>query len=320
MTEQPLKITKLKVGITVLTGLVIFFILIVLVGTDEFYFSKTYNLYMAVDNVSGIVKGAPVTLGGFKIGSVESIDLIPTGSKNNIRLKLRLQRNYRNQITTGSSAVVTGLGILGDKFVDITIGKPDENPLPENYFIPVSTGNSFEELSKSLSPGINDFNHVLANIRQITDSIAHGNGTVATLINRPSTINEFGSVIVKINSVLAAIESNEGSLGSLLKDKELYENLAEASSNLKTLSNELRNGKGTLGKLIKDDSLYNSINETAMQAKHLLSAADNDSTVVNGVLRDKKLYADFNNMLKDLNTLIKDLKEHPDKYVKLSIF
>jgi phospholipid/cholesterol/gamma-HCH transport system substrate-binding protein len=320
MIEQPLKITKLKVGLTVFVGLVIFFVLITLVGTDEFYFSKTYNMYMAIDNVSGLVKGAPVTLGGFKIGSVESIDLIPTGSKQNIRLKLRLQRSYQAQITTGSYAQVTGIGILGDKFVDISIGKPDEKSLPENTFIPVSSGSSLEDISKSLTPGINDFNKVLSNLRKITDSIADGKGTIGTLINSPSTIQQFSNVVVKISSVLNAIESDKGTFGSLLKDKELYTNLSEASQNLKTLSTDLKNGKGSLGKLLANDSLYNNVNCATKQVNRILAEVDNDSTVVNGVLRDKKLYSDFNKMLKDLNVLINDLKEHPDKYVKLSIF
>lgn len=320
MIEQPLKITKLKVGLTVFIGLIIFFVLITLVGTDEFYFSKTYNLYMAVDNVSGLVKGAPVTLGGFKIGSVESIDLIPTGSKKNIRLKLRLQKNYQNQITTGSFAQVTGIGILGDKFVDISIGKPDERSLTENTFIPVSSGITLEELSKNITPGINDFNKVLSNLRIITDSIARGNGTLGTLINKPTAIQEFNKAVIKVNSVLAALESKDGTIGNLLKDKELYSNLTEASKNLKTLAADLHNGKGSLGKLLTDDSLYNNINETTKQVKYILAQVNNDSTIVNGVLKDKKLYTDFNNMLKDLNMLILDLKEHPDKYVKLSIF
>lgn len=320
MTEQPLKITRLKVGLTVFTGLLIFFVLITLVGTDEFYFSKTYNLYLAIDNVSGLVKGAPVTLGGFKIGSVESIDLIPTGSKKNIRLKLRLQRNYQNQITTGSTATVTGIGILGDKFVDISIGKPDEKFLIENTFIPVASGNSLEEISKNLTPGINDFNKVLSNLRKITDSIAEGNGTVGTLINKPTAMHEFSNAIGKINSILAAIESKEGTVGNLLNDKELYTNLTEASQNLKSLTTDLRSGKGTLGKLLANDSLYNNVYDATQQVKHLLAEVNTDSTVVNGVLRDKKLYTDFNKMLKDLNVLINDLKEHPDKYVKLSIF
>lgn len=320
MTEQPLKITKLKVGLTVFAGLVIFFVLVTLVGTDEFYFSKTYNMYMAINNVSGIVKGAPVTLGGFKIGSVESIDLIPTGSKNNIRLKLRLQRSYQPQITTGSSAQVTGIGILGDKFVDISFGKPDEKPLAENTFIPVASGSSLEDISKSLTPGINDFNRVLANLRRITDSVAEGKGTVGSLINSPSAIQQFSQVVAKINTVLNSIESDKGTLGSLLKDKELYTNLSEASHSLKTLSADLKNGKGTLGKLLVNDSLYNNVNCATKQVNKILAEADNDSTIVNGVLKDKKLYGDFNKMLKDLNILINDFKEHPDKYVKLSIF
>jgi phospholipid/cholesterol/gamma-HCH transport system substrate-binding protein len=320
MNEQPLKITKLKVGLTVFVGLIIFFILITLVGTDEFYFSKTYNLYMTVDNVAGLVKGAPVTLGGFKIGSVDAIELVPAGNSKNIRLKLRLLKKYQNQITTGSFAEVTGIGILGDKFIDINIGKPGEQPLAEDTFIRVAGGKTLDEISKNLTPAIQDINKILSNLRVITDSVAAGNGTVASLINKPNTINEFSAAVNKITSVLNAIESDKGTIGSLLKDKQIYTELNESSKNLKEILAEIKSGKGTLGKLVANDSLYNNVNSAVTGVKQLIAQANNDSTVVNGIMKDKKLYSDMTKLIKDMNTLILDLKEHPDKYVKLSIF
>ena len=320
MTEQPIKITKLKVGLTVFVGLVIFFVFIVLVGTDDFYFTKTYNLYISLDNVSGLVKGAPVTLGGLRIGNIDAIDLIPTNDRKNIRIKLRVQKSYQNQITTSSVAEITGLGILGDKFVYISIGKPGEQPLGENSFLPLSSGVTLEELSKNIAPGIEDFNKTMSNIRLITDSISRGNGTIGSLINRPTAANELSMIMSRVNTLLTAIQSKDGSIGKLLRDKELYSNLTEASSNLKSFTRELNSGNGTLGKLMKDDSLYNSVNKTANNVNRILSKFDNDSTVVNGLLNDKKMYGNLNSVIKDLNKLIIDLKEHPDKYVRFSIF
>jgi len=321
MTEQPIKITKLKVGLTVFVGLLIFFVLITLVGTDEYYFEKTYNLYIYLDDVSGIVKGAPVTLGGYKIGSVESVELIPTGDNtNNIRMKLRLLKNYNRQITTGSFAQVTGLGVLGDKFVNITIGRAGESPLPDNAVLKVSQGKTLDDITKSLSPAITDLNKILANVREITDSVARGNGTVSTLINKQTPLMEFSKVMTHVNSVLSSIESQNGTLGSLMKNKELYNNLTEASANLKSLSVEIKHGHGTLSKLINNDSLYNNVNATSLEVKKIIGKINNDSTVVNGLLSDKKLYGDLNTMIQELNKLIIDLKAHPDKYVKFSIF
>ena len=71
------------------------------------------------------------------------------------------------------------------------------------------------------------------------------------------------------------------------------ENLHQASENLKSTTqsldivlNKIQKGQGTLGKLVHEEKLYNNIDSLAW----------------------------------NLNLLVKDLRENPGRYVKVSVF
>ena len=320
MEEQKDKIINYKIGLTVFFGLLIIFTLLIVVGTDDYFFSKTYHLKTYVSDAAGLVKGAPVMLGGIKAGDVERIDFIPGNEKSNICVSLRVLKSYQNKITSSSRAEIRAIGILGDKLVYISVGKPDEVAVAEGSAIPFNATLGFEDISQSLSPAVVDLKGILSNLHKITDTIAAGKGSIGQLINNPAAVNGINRVINKTDALLTAADSRDGTLGGLIHDKELYNNLVCVTKDLKELVTGLQNGKGTLGKLVVNDSLYDNINSSAAQLKELLTKAQNDSTVAGGLVNDKKLYRSLNDLIMDINTLVKDIKQNPDRYVKVKIF
>lgn len=313
-------LNNLKVGLTVFAGIIILFIFSLLVGTNDFLFSKTYNLFIDLNNTSGLVVGAPVTLGGYKIGDVEAIDFVTINNRPTIRVKLRVEYKYKEEIREDSRVRITSIGILGDKFVDITIGNPSSGPIPENSFLQVEPSVSLDNLAKDIVPGLEKFNSIMDNLKTMTDSISKGKGTVGELINNPSAFQRLNSAIMKIDAALNTLENKKGSLNRLLYDSTLYNSLSSTALSLKTLSTNLTSGHGTLGKLITDDSLYLSLLNSSGQLNRFFSRAQNDSTVIGGLLSDRKLYGDINSLIKELNFLISDIKQHPERYVKVSVF
>ncbi|OQA69635.1 MAG: hypothetical protein B6D44_02625 [Ignavibacteriales bacterium UTCHB2] len=320
MREYKQKADNLKVGFTVFVGIVILLIFTVLIGTNDFVFSKTYNLYIKLDNTAGLVNGAPVTLGGFKIGEIEAIEFVTVNSKAEIRIKLKVKSEYKDQIRMDSKARITSIGILGDKFVDIKIGSPDEKVIPDNSFIEEEQVLSIDNISKNIEPGIENFNKALENIKDITETIAKGEGTVGKLINNSNTIDRLNLILNKIDVTLTSLQNENGSLNKLLTDDELYNNLTASINELKLFGKNLNDGKGSLGKLLTDDSLYNNINSSADHLNMILQSARQDSTIINGLLNDKSLYMNLSELIIDMNKLINDIKENPDRYINVSVF
>ena len=317
---MPEKRIKLRVGLTIFAGIVILLIFIAMIGTDDYLFANTYKLRMYLNNASGLVKGAPVTLGGYKIGDVESISFVPENGEDVIEVGMRILEKYQFRITEHSHAEISSIGILGDKFVNITVGLPTETALVEGDTIPVVKSLSLDNLTEELSPGIDKLNNILVNLSTISDTIAAGKGNIGRLVMEDNLTKELEASLAKTNSLLDNINSKRGTLGKLIYDDDLYANLTGMADNMNSLIADINGGKGTLGKLVANDSLYNNLNSVSSNLNTLVEHAANDSSLINGLFTDKELYYQLKESIDNINSLVKDIQENPDKYINVSVF
>ncbi len=83
--------------------------------------SRTYLLDAEFDNVSGIKKGAAVQVAGVVVGNVDGIRL---GPDHYAILTMRLEKELN--VPRDSIASVKSQGIIGDKFIQISLGGDEE--------------------------------------------------------------------------------------------------------------------------------------------------------------------------------------------------
>jgi phospholipid/cholesterol/gamma-HCH transport system substrate-binding protein len=89
--------------------------------------TKTYTIKAEFNNISGVKTGADVQIAGVTVGKVRQLDL----SKEN-QAVVGMQINREVAIPVDSVASVKSQGIIGDKYIQITLGgdvtlyKPDE--------------------------------------------------------------------------------------------------------------------------------------------------------------------------------------------------
>lgn len=81
-----------------------------------------YFLIAKFDNASGIEAGSDVKISGIKIGTVEESFL----DQENYRASIRFQVERGVKLPTDSSAKIASSGLLGEKFLDISIGADEE--------------------------------------------------------------------------------------------------------------------------------------------------------------------------------------------------
>ena len=320
MAKNVLKLSNLKVGLTVFIGLVALFVFLFIVGSENNFLSSKYELKIFIPNVMGLNDGSLVSLGGIKVGYVKSREFANKDGVNGVDVTLDILTDYKNQITVNSVAQVKTIGLLGDQFVDISIGQKGERPLKEGEYITVKPTLTFDKLADKVEPMMDNFGGIMKNMKTITDSIARGKGPVGKLINDSKTGKTLENVLNNINIVANAINQKKGTLGKLAYDSSIYNNLKKLTGNINSISDSVKSGKGSLGKLFVDDSLYNNINSLTVRLNHLLNKMDSDTTLAGGIFNDSKFYKQFNSVLKDLNLLIIDLREHPENYVHFSVF
>lgn len=317
------KLSKYKVGLTVLIGIAIFIFFILVVGTENNVFTKTYTLNFFVTDLEGLADGSMVTLGGMKIGQVKKFEFSQVNGLNGITVSISLLKEHQNKITEKSLATIKGIGILGDKYVDISMGMPTEKILQDGAFINVAQSFSLERGVKSLEDKINktldNVDSVLIEFKSITSKINKGEGTAGKLINSSSLYDNLNSVSGKFSRITDAIIEKRGSLGKTIYDDELYSNLQITTSNVKSITDDIKTGKGTMGKLLTSDSVYNNVKSISERLDTILINANGNSTV-GKLLNDDEMYKQFIKTIKDFNILMNDIRKNPKKYINLSIF
>lgn len=124
-----------KTGIVVLVTLVFLGILVVMVG-DFRPFDKGYTVKVTFDYTNGVDKNAPVRIAGVDVGEVKDVKL-HYSDKTYVELVLYLQPGAR--IRTDSEIYSTTLGLMGEKYIEITPGsqgaefvKPGSTVVGEN--------------------------------------------------------------------------------------------------------------------------------------------------------------------------------------------
>jgi phospholipid/cholesterol/gamma-HCH transport system substrate-binding protein len=320
MNEQNLRWSNLKVGIVILIGLVIFVFIISIVGTEQNIFSSTYELRLFMPNARGLVNGAMVSLGGLKIGYVTDMNFATRDDTTGVDITMKVLTKYAHSITKSSVAQIKTLGLLGDRYVDISIGQENEERLAAGSQLPLLETFDLEAAGPRLNKTLTDFSELISNTMQITGAINRGEGSVGRLITKPGLAADLEHFVAAMNRIAGAVESGKGSLGKMVNDETLSQDLSAVAANLRTVTDQLRKGQGTAGKLIMDESLYRSLSSFSARADSLMGKAGADSSNVSKLVSDPEFYSRVSKLLKDLDLLLVDLKENPGRYVKVSVF
>ena len=320
MDSQQLRWSNLKVGIVLLIGLIIFVFIVSIVGTEQNIFTSTYTVKLFVTNVHGLVKGAMVTLAGLKIGYVTDMTFTTKDTVNGVEVSLTVLTKYRTSITTGTVAQIKTIGLLGDKYIDLSIGSRNEPPVAEYAFIPLLESFDLETASPQFKSSLADFTELMASARRIAASVERGEGSVGRLVRNPDVARGMERFVGSLNGAMSAVEKKRGLLGKFVYDDSLSRSVAEVSANLRTITDRIRQGKGSMGKLIMEDELYRNLTSFTARADTLMSKAANDSSSVSRFVNDGRFYSQLTTLMKDLNLFLVDLKEHPERYVHFSVF
>ena len=119
--------SQLRVGIFMALGLLAIGLMVVYFGRFGESFHGYYKIRVEYPNASGIYKGASVLLAGAKIGSVEADPVIlpdMDGVYVNLKIYEEVKIPSAAQFTIGSS------GLLGDRFIQIVLGKEAKSSPP----------------------------------------------------------------------------------------------------------------------------------------------------------------------------------------------
>src|SRR5262249_3832211 len=156
---------------------------IFLVGDKQFLFSRTYRLNAPFDDVAGLDQGAQVRAGGVRVGTVDHIQM-PGQPGEKVIVALDLESSTRKVIKRDSVAAIKTEGLLGEKYVAVSLGSKAGEPVRDGDMIQSEPPLDYADVVKKANEIMDSTKLVVANMNETTDSLKsitgkvdHGEGT-----------------------------------------------------------------------------------------------------------------------------------------------
>jgi len=279
----------LSVGTFVLIALVALAVSILSLTTERGLFASEYRLEAPFENVLGLQVGAPVWLAGKDVGRVETIQFTGGEGETPILATLAIDSEVKDFIRADSVASIGTIGVLGDSYVELTVGSAEAAVLDEGAVLPTLTPvnmnqamakvtaavDSFRELAENLNETVEEFAEAdgAAKIARAVDAasdailaVQEGDGLIHNLIYEDfgaDGLRSLGRSFVAMESVMGEIAEGDGILHTLIyerpRDQDVVNQVVTVASRLSSILGKIDEGEGTIGLLVNDPSLYEDL-------------------------------------------------------------
>ncbi|MEE2994013.1 MAG: MlaD family protein [Gemmatimonadota bacterium] len=328
----------LRVGLLALSSFVIVVTTIILMGGGQVnLFKETLKYRTFFPEANGLKTGSEVWLAGVEVGEVSMVrfsdpdDIKAVGA---IEVELTVEEAVARQIRNDSVASLRTIGLLGDKYVEIQPGTPDAPVLRPGSTIPGISLSTFDELVGVGRTTAQGFNELMVQLRLLAEDINNQEGTLGKIIHDDTFYNNLNATVQRTDRLLDKAENGPGTLGRLMSDPKVYNNLvislqkaqytitALDSSLLMAndLINMLQNSEGTIGKLTNDPEMYDQMKHTLDRLDGLIQSVERGEGSLGKLVKNETTVQELEGLIIDMRTLIRDVRENPEKYIKVSVF
>lgn len=259
--------SQLRVGIFLVLGLAAVAAMVVYFGRFGDGIRSYYQLRVEYPNASGLLKGASVLLAGAKVGSVETPPTILPDMEG-VYVMLKIYEEVH--IPSASEFSVGSSGLLGDRFVQITLGKGalESPPIePGSVIKGKSESGGFAELTEGAGDLMGDIREAVNSINTIAqklDSQLLSEASISdlkkTMKNLEQTSASFAEASGKVDSVLEqAKQTVSAGDSTLASTKAAAEEFRKAMVDVRALVAQVKQGRGPLGALLNDREMADNL-------------------------------------------------------------
>ena len=293
---------------------------------------KSKTVYVKYDSVDQLEKANSIFVKGFKVGSVNNIEIDPEDKKS-LLVTLTIEDDLG--IPKNAIANIVNPSIAGSREIRIVFDEAcsGANCIESGDYL---KGGNIGLLEASLpKTDVEEYVKVLGDsFTGIIDSLKKTNGefdakasindlqvTLKNLAESSQKLNYIlGSSSAKIGNTIGHLESVSQNLASNNeKIDRILANLDNVSEQLKAanLTQTVESIKGTF------DSTAKTVDELDVTIKELngvIAKINSGEGTLGKLSKDDKLYTSLEDASSSLNALLEDLKENPKRYVNFSIF
>ena len=290
----------IQVGITGFVALVL--LLVGVVWVKQFQLGrKITHLTANFDEVGNLSEGDPVAVRGVKRGVITSIQL----KDQLVRVEFTVDKSVI--LHPDARLRVANIGFMGEKFLALDPGSApgrydSTKPIPGRY------QSGVPEVIAGAGELLTEATELSSRLNEMLDALD------------PATMERTSKNIERATSRLTqTLDQNQGDLRQAILD------FRAASGQLRAIA---ETNAEPLSKSIKDFStaserltaLSDKLSGTADALQRVVERMDKGEGSLGKALNDPQLYDDLRETLRNTNDLVKDMKAHPGRYIRLRLF
>lgn len=321
-----------KVGLLLLVALGVFAVGIFLIGERRNLFTSKNDYSILLDSVGGLDQGSNVQLDGVNVGSISEIVLGEDVRQSKIEVHVKIEARYAGRIREDSMARIRTLGLLGDKYIEISSGTPGFPEVPDGGLIGTAPVTDVDHLRASGEDLIQNVIRITDQLTTILARMERGEGLLGELTrdvepNRKVT-TELLSTLESVRGMFDDMRSGQGPVPRLLNDADLGSKLESTVTRLDLLLEKAESGQGALSMLLTDSTQKDRIArslasiERASTSLELVSAElEGTSGLLPKIVNDEeygaKVTAELKTLVENLNRIAEKLDRGEGSAAKL---
>jgi phospholipid/cholesterol/gamma-HCH transport system substrate-binding protein len=318
--------SSIRVGLVIAGAIAIAAMTIFSIGKETRFLTGAEVVEAHFGHINGLQAGAPVSLSGVNIGAVESIRFPADPQADYVVVKMWIEGSAAGRVRVDSLAQIKSIGLLGDKFIELTRGTPSAEPAEPGTVLRSEEPIDYEQLLRRTGTGDFVANVVSAtnSLRVVLEELEKGNGLLAELL-RPGrhdkrldvssiaeTLAHIDHLTTELDGTLDRLNHGQGLAAAMLNDRtnghRVLAYIASSAASLRSTAQRLdqftarlESAHGTLPRLLEDrqyaDDLLPKLKRSTRDLDEILRKINSGQGTLGQMVNDPSLYYEARGML-----------------------
>ncbi len=289
---------EIKIALVAVVGILVMYFGINFLKGVSLLVSDSYY-YITFKDIQGLGASSPIYADGYKVGTVDAIEF-DYGQTEPIKVKANIDKQLR--IPAGSKAEIEK-DLMGNLKVHLLLANNPRERIEPGGTIPGIVEDGVMNKVADMVPVIEQMVPKLDSILNSLNTLLADPAIAASLHNIQTITGNLTVSTRELNTLMVGL--NKQVPGMINRANGVLDNTGKFTSNLAALDVQ-----GTLDR----------VNRTLANAEEFTQKLNSDKGTLGLLLNDKQLYTNLNATMRDADSLVVDLKQHPKRYVHFSLF
>ena len=289
---------EVKIALVTIVGVVIlFFGMNFLKGLN--LFSSTDDYFIEFKDISGLSSSSPIYADGYQVGTVKDVIYDYTNT-NPTKVVVAIDKAMR--IPEGSSAEIVS-DMMGNVKVNLLLANNPRSSIMPGQTIRGDVNNGAMGQLSAMIPAVEAMLPKLDSILASVNALLADPALAQTLHNVETVTQNLTTSSAELNKLMATM--NHGVPTMMTKANRVLDNADVLTANLASL--DLASTK-------------QQVDNTIASVQQLTNRLNSNDGTLGLLMNDPSLYNNLTSTMRDADSLLVNLRQHPKRYVHFSLF